>query len=65
MVVAGGLQVRDFAVGHFYLHFAGIGNCSDSGNRHRIIPLFQQLTAIVFGQREKQLKILAVVDSEE
>ena len=61
MVIARGLQVRDFAIGHFYLHFAGVGNRSDSGNWHRIIPLFQQLNAIVFGQGKKQFKILAVV----
>ena len=62
MVIAGGFQISDFAVWHFYLHFAGIGNRSDSRNRHGIIPLFQQLNAIVFGQCEKQLKILAIVD---
>ena len=62
MVVAGWFQICNFAIGCFYLHFECISYCSDFRNRHRVIPLFQQLIAIVLVKREKQFEILAVVE---
>ena len=38
--------VTNLAIGHFYLHFVGIGNRSNSSYGQRIIPVFQQFITI-------------------